>query len=263
MQQALSESAGLERSKEMDLVCNSTDSAARTSDSGVFAALLIFISLITSINAACRQGSETPQSLRQSTGAGAVCREVPKIVQVNAKYLFYLHGRIIEEQGVNAVSPTFGPYEYERILHTFADTGFIVISEPRGEGTEVRQYASKVAGQINSLIHAGVAPGNITVVGASKGGSIAAATSSQLQNREVNYVLLAACATSELYGNVLSIWDYKDDTGAATCKRDLAQAKGLNNHKEVELRLGLGHGVLYRPLKEWIDPVVDWANNGM
>jgi hypothetical protein len=35
--------------------------------------------------------------------------------------------------------------------------------------------------------------------------------------------------------------------------------KGLGRHKEVELQIGTGHAILYRPLKEWVDLVDDWA----
>ena len=221
--------------------------------------------LLVASTVACAQRAATPQTGAKVDPApgnvrGAVWRDIPPSVDANAKYLFYLHGRIIEEQGINAVSPTFGAYEYERILQTFVEKGFIVISEPRPKGTEIEKYAAHVARQIKTLLQAGVPPRKITVVGASKGGGIAGATSAQLKNRDINFVLLAACSNSELYGNILSIWDYRDDTGAATCNRTYAQAPGVNKHKEAELKLGLGHGLLYRPLKEWVDLVVEWAN---
>ena len=197
---------------------------------------------------------------RPSGARGALWRDISQKIDKNAKYLFYLHGRIVEDQGVNAVSPTFGAYEYEQILQTFVDKGFVVISEPRPKGTDVQQYAAKVVKQISSLLQAKVPPRQITVVGASKGGSIAAATSARLRNKGINFVLIASCGTSDMYGNVLSVWDYQDDTGAATCERGFSQSEGVNKHKEVELRVGSGHGILYRPLKEWVDLVIEWAN---
>lgn len=225
---------------------------------------LIILSLLISAPAiALAQHSpqtETRTARSYGNGRGALWRDIPQPIDASAKYLFYLHGRIIEEEGINAVSQVFGAYEYEKILQTFVDKGFIVISEPRPKGTDVQQYAAKVVGQINSLVQAGVPPQKITVVGASKGGSIAVATSSQLKNRDINFALIAACGNSDMYGNVLSVWDYLDDTGAAMCGKYFAQAKGLNRHKEVELRVGLGHGILYRPLKEWVDLVIEWAN---
>lgn len=227
--------------------------------------ILLWLLILASTTKACAQRVANPQTERRLASSpgrarGALWRDIPQRINTNAKHLFYLHGRIIEEQGVNAVSSAFGAYEYGQILQTFVDKGFIVISEPRPKGTDVQQYAAKVVRQISSLLQAGVSPQKITVVGASKGGSIAVATSTQLKNRDVTFVLLAACGNSELYGNILSVWDYRDDTGAATCERSFAEAAGVNRHREVQLRLGLGHGILYHPLKEWIDLVVEWAN---
>ncbi len=191
---------------------------------------------------------------------GVWLRDVPAKPDAKAKYLFYLHGRIVEEQGTHAVSPEFGAYEYEKIVQTFVEEGFVVISEPRPRGTDVREYAGKVAKEVNALLAAGVPPQHVTVVGASKGGGIAAATSTLLRNRDVNFVLIAACGDKSMHGRILSIWDYKDATGAATCERHFGGVPGIKEHKEVELKLGLGHGLLYRPLPQWVDLVVDWAN---
>ena len=30
--------------------------------------------------------------------------------------------------------------------------------------------------------------------------------------------------------------------------------------REIEVKLGVGHGLLYKPFKEWVDPAVEWAN---
>lgn len=229
----------------------------------VIQSLLLCCLLISAPAILCAQ--QTKQAERRTVrapgdGRGVLWRDVPLTIDTNAKYLFYLHGRIIEDEGVNAISQVFGAYEYRQILQTFVDKGFVVISEPRPKGTDVQQYAAKVVGQINSLVEAGVPPRKITVVGASKGGSIAVAISTRLKNRDVNFALVAACGNSDMYGNVLSVWDYLDDTGAAMCGKYFAQAAGLNRHREVELRVGLGHGILYRPLKEWVDLVIEWAN---
>jgi hypothetical protein len=231
--------------------------------------LLIFVSMA----AACGGRGSNPQAETKvepspNNAQGALWRDLPQRIDTSANYLFYLHGRIIEEEGVNAVSPKFGAYEYEQILQTFVNKGFIVISEARPKGTDVQQYAAKVVRQTTSLLQAGVPPQRITVVGASKGGAIAVAISTQLRNRDVNFVLLAACGDDDvyrtfrpdLYGNVLSVWDYRDDTGAGTCEGFFARSTGLNRRREVVLRIGSGHGILYRPLREWVDLVVEWAN---
>ena len=62
----------------------------------------------------------------------------------------------------------------------------------------------------------------------------------------------------DLHGNVLSIYDMNDEFGR-TCQPFFDKATGLNRHKEVELRIGTGHAILYQPLPEWIDLVDDWA----
>ena len=38
--------------------------------------------------------------------------QFPTTISASAKYLIYLHGKIVEDQGIPAVSPEFGEYEY-------------------------------------------------------------------------------------------------------------------------------------------------------
>lgn len=236
-----------------------------------FGALLV----ILTPTAACQQqqASQRKSETKRTPAAtvavgqrGTIWREIPGKVDPGAKYLFYLHGMIVENEGIRPTSPRYGVYEYEQILDTLASKGFIVISEARPRGTIATAYAAKIAGQIKALLNAGVSPRNITVVGASRGGAIAIAASSQLRNRDLNFVIMAACGDSDIYktfhadlwGNVLSIYDYKDTVGP--CEQFFAKATGLNRHRQIEVKLGVGHGLLYRPLKEWVDPVVEWAN---
>ena len=194
-----------------------------------------------------------------------IFRDVPEKIDARARYLFYLHGRIIEDRGVRPVHERHGVYEYQKILETFGGAGFSVISEPRAKDTDVVQYAAKVVAQINALIKAGVAPGRITVVGASKGSGIAMYVSSLLKHRDVNFVIMAGCgeqtlknAALNLYGRVLSIYDASDE-GPGTCESLFARSEGLNKRRELKINLGLGHGFLYRPYPKWIDPVIEWA----
>ena len=196
---------------------------------------------------------------------GSIVNDVPKNIDTRANYLFYLHGRIIEEQGIRPTSERYGVYEYEKILDKLKSRGLVVISEPRPRGTDIDQYAAKVIGQIQKLLKAGVAPQHITVVGASKGSVIAMVVSLRLKNSDVNFVLMGNCNDGtleqrqvDLWGNVLSIFDTSDEIGG-TCQKFFERAKGLNRRKEVELRTGLGHGFLYRDMNEWIDPAVEWA----
>jgi len=188
------------------------------------------------------------------------------------KYLFYLHGKIIEDQGIpRPRSEKFGYYEYEKILETFRNRGFTVHSEVRPANTHVAAYAEKVAGEIKKILRTGVPPGRITVVGASKGGVIAIFISALLQNPNIHFVFLACCHEAALKnlrdrrthvaGNILSIYDSADDTGCGSCQGFFTSARGkkLGHSKEIVLNLGMGHGILYRPLPEWVEPVVAWA----
>ena len=230
----------------------------------------LFVTLFLLLSTGCARqatGSQTdskPASLIASA-QGSIVNDVPQNIDARANYLFYLHGRIIEEQGIRPTSERYGVYEYEKILDTLKSRGLVVISEPRPRGTDIDQYAAKVITQIQKLLTAGVAPRKITVVGASKGAVIAMTVSMRLKNRDVNFVLMGNCNDGtleqrqvDLWGNVLSIFDRSDDIGG-TCQKFFEKAKGLNKRKEVELQTGLGHGYLYKAMNEWIDPAVEWA----
>lgn len=194
----------------------------------------------------------------------------PEQIDPAQRYLFYLHGKIIEDQGLPAVSPDFGEYEYAAILHRLTEHGFRVISEQRPKDTDPWKYAQRVAGQVNALLDAGVPAENINVVGASKGAGIAIFVSNQVKNEQVNYVPMAICtpdtvaeliqAQVVLYGNVFSVYDSADQY-AGSCAElfENSQGKGLARHEEIVLDLGMGHGILYQPMDEWVNPVVEWV----
>ena len=134
--------------------------------------------------------------------------EFPTSIDPAKHHLFYLHGKIIEDQGLPAISPDFGEYQYEAILQKLGSHGYEVISEQRPKDTNGEQYARRVAEQVKTLIDSGVPPGNITVVGASKGAGIAAIVSSLLKDAKINFVLLGFCAPDtvrELVRNRMSL----------------------------------------------------------
>jgi hypothetical protein len=195
---------------------------------------------------------------------GVVLEQLPEQIDPNPRYLFYLHGYIVEDRNSEPVHPEYGMYQYSKIRLTFKDSGFVVISEARKKDREIEPYARKVAEQIRQLLKAGVPADHITVVGASQGSWIAMLASTYVANRGVNFVLIAACAadkeflkTVNLHGNVLSIYERSDL--AQSCRDYRADATGIKDWKEVELNTGLKHGFLYRPLPEWVDPAVAWA----
>jgi hypothetical protein len=183
------------------------------------------------------------------------------------KILFYLHGGIVQEQGINAVSAQFGPYKYTNIVDTLKSFGYTVISEARAKGTEEIVYAQKVAGQIDSLLRLQIAPENIVVVGASQGAYIAVEVAKKMKNPRINYVIMALCweyslnyfskYRSELCGNFLSIYESSDTKGS--CDELLLEKSCKSGYKEIRLSMGNGHGFIYKPFPEWVLPLIEWT----
>ncbi|MGH9750649.1 MAG: DUF4386 family protein [Candidatus Polarisedimenticolia bacterium] len=196
--------------------------------------------------------------------SGRIVAEPPPRADAKAEYLFYLHGRIVQEQGRAPVSPEHGPYRYDAILEGFAAAGFVVVGEVRPRGMEPPAYAERVAGQIRRLLEAGVPGRRITVVGASMGGHIAMLVSGRLKSREVGFVILGICdpdtraPTGGLHGEVLSIFEGSDELGGS-CAPLFDRAADLGRHAELRLDTGLRHGFLYRPLPAWMGPAIRWA----
>ena len=192
-----------------------------------------------------------------------ILQHVPDNPDSSIYYLFYLHGLIVEEAGIRPKSEEHGYYEYELILETLAQEGFIVISEVRKKGTEIKPYAENIVAQVKKLLVNGVSPGNITIVGASRGGIISAYVSTMLRVKEINYVFLAGLFEKyledenlKLYGNVLSIHD-RSDKFSITPALYFQRSEGLGKFKEIVLSLDIGHGLVYKPHREWIDPLLE------
>ena len=181
--------------------------------------------LISAALASCGSTPETQESpsaapsatvVPQSSAASQITAYgFPASIDPASRYMFYLHGKIIEDVGLPAVSPDFGEYEYAAILKMLEARGFVVISEQRPKDTDADAYARKVIGQINTLLRASVPAGNISVVGASKGAFVAATVSFLLPDPSINYVLIGTChpdmveawksSGSQFHGNVLTI----------------------------------------------------------
>lgn len=207
-------------------------------------------------------GAEDP---RMTETTVKIFTDVPEIIDLDARFLIYLHGAIIERAGVRPTHPKFGVYEYQKIVEAFAERGFVVISEARPNGTDGMFYAATVADQVRALINGGVPPEHITVVGFSKGGGIAIAASSMLANDDVNFVFMAACnpwldSHPEIVGRgrMLSLRESSDEL-AGSCESFFGRSPSPHDQSELLLELGGGHGAFYRPRPEWIDPVVEWA----
>jgi hypothetical protein len=196
--------------------------------------------------------------------ASRISTSIPARPDPETRYLFYLHGRIVEDQGAGAVSPAFGRYEYEEILKQLAADPIMLISEARKANTDPHVYADSVARQIERLLSAGVPPRSVTVVGASKGAVIAMLVSTRVRE-PVRYVLLANCNDYvfrtfplSLHGHVLSIYEASDSLGAS-CQPLFDRSPALAERSEIRLTTGLKHGFIFRPLEQWVRPALDWA----
>jgi dienelactone hydrolase len=196
--------------------------------------------------------------------AGAVRTNLPEPIDPGAHYLFYFHGRIIELQGPEAISPDFGRYEYRQILEALAGRGFTVISALRKGGDEDAAVA-RVVEQVRALLAARVPVENITVTGFSKGGHLAIAVAGTLQEARVSFVTMAGCSSGDwaetwapkVRGRVLSLFD-EADRFQPSCTPLFAKAT-LSEKREIVLHKGLDHGLFYAPRSEWLDPLTLWA----
>jgi hypothetical protein len=231
----------------------------------VFPVLAMLLVTVMSCHQADTPPVQSQENATNKNAQGSIIADVPLNIAPNADYLFFLHAKIVEDQGRRPTSPKYGVYEYEEILKTFKNKGFVVISEARPKDTAPEPYVAKLIGQINILLKAGVPPQKITVLGASKGAVIAMITSSRLKNKDVNFVIMSNCNdwvdknfNIDLHGNILSIYDINDEFGQS-CQKFFDKATGLNRRLEIELKIGAGHGVLFKPLKEWVEPVIEWA----
>lgn len=201
-----------------------------------------------------------------STGlvAGEIYPRTPDKIDPDKAYIFYLHGRIIQEQGLRPVHPRLGLYDYPAILDALAQPGITVISERRAKGTVALDYAARIVTQVERLVAAGVDPRHITVVGFSAGGEIAIRTSSILPDTGINFVFLASCwgwtnsdTTLHIHGRVLSIFEKTDR--ALSCADLAERSPGLSAFSEIAINTGKQHGAFYLPRDEWVVPLLDWA----
>ena len=215
-----------------------------------------------------------------ATRPGTIVSSAAELADPERRYLFYLHGAIIEAHGRRPTHPRFGVYEYDAILERLAESGLVVVSEARPAGTDPDAYAREVAAQVRTLLDAGVAAGSITVAGFSKGGSIAVrvshllgatsaplrgdgATSLRADEEGLSYVFLACCNQwlgdpRALHGRILSVYEASDEKGRS-CIPWVETSADVTAFREVEIRLGGGHGAFYRPDDVWVEEVLSWA----
>lgn len=184
------------------------------------------------------------------------------------RFVFFLHNRFLEEHGLNEFHPEYGRTEYREILAEFEKSGLKVISEKRNGNVNAREYAIAIVNQIDSLLKNGTEPNKITVVGTSKGGYIAQYVSTLANNQDLNFVFIASFRDDDIKnipeinycGNILMIYEKSDPFGVSALERKKISNCEIKHFEEIELNTGMGHGFLFKPLKEWIEPTIKWAN---
>jgi len=180
------------------------------------------------------------------------------------KFIYYLHGRIIEIQGKDAVSEIYGKYELDSITKALLLPQSEVKSEIRSTNVDPLAYAQEVSAEIDSLLKSGIKPVNITVIGASKGAIIASHISS-INKNPINYVLLAGNNDYQeqhndwqFNGNVLCFYDDSDTIAGKNYDYWKNKSKDALTFEQIKIEKSLGHGFLYQPYPEWIVPTKKW-----
>src|SRR5206468_13455 len=151
-----------------------------------------------------------------------------------------------------------GPFE-EQLAPVKAEAG----ATPPAAGRGLAGVPVPVRPRGPFVPEAGVPPGNVTVLGASKGGWLTLLTAADLGQDEVRYAVLPGCGRDtvdlgpRLRGRTLSVYDEKDRF-RPSCEATFEQAPRLRGRKELVVHTGLDHGLLYTPRPEWLDPVTEW-----
>ena len=199
----------------------------------------------------------------QTVYSDSILTDIPSNPDTDGKYIFYLHGSMEEREGSNE--------KYETAVEAISDSNATVITEVRGE-TDPNTYAEEINGQVQMLISKGVSASNITISGFSKGSIIALAAAGAINNKDINYVLLAGCSeylnskynviSTKITGRILSIYD-SEDSKFGSCEGIIKESDGLT-FEEIELDSGKGHKVFRIPkekfIEQWCDPLIDWAD---
>lgn len=210
--------------------------------------------------AVCLLAAQASPSVRADTAQ--VLTRPPRTPDPATHYVFYLHGLIIEEKGRRPRHPQYGVYEYEAVLAALARRGATVISEVRKPGTRIGRYAERVVAQIEALRRAGVPDAHITVVGFSKGGTIARHISARLA-APIRYAVLASCpgpvpkghpGQATLHGEVLSLREESD--AVPSCQPLFKRSAATATTREVVVQIGGSHGAFYRPHPTWLKHVL-------
>ena len=194
-----------------------------------------------------------PLAIAMSAAIPAAAQS-PQDNAMDARHLIYLPSR----------SPTV---DQDAIIRALGDNGFSVITLPYAGETRP-DYARRVVGEIRALVARGVAPDDITVLGAGSGTSVAVLTSALASSRRVNYVLLGQCDPLlkvdyrfRMSGRVLGLRDVAD-AGSQSCRPLWTDSPKVSARRDMVLSTAHGATVFDQPRVEWLQPVLEWNSGG-
>jgi pimeloyl-ACP methyl ester carboxylesterase len=205
-----------------------------------------------------------------SSRAVEIYDHFPDAIHANERYVIYSHGLIVEGDDPRPISPKYGQYDFPGIKQAiFESGGFNLVAPQRPKDPDYNNYVTTVESWVHRLLHAGVKPSRITLVGFSRGGQLTALISSRLAQEGINTAILAICEDGDfvseppfpgpqhpiLGGNFLSIYETSDIVGSCT---KLAARSHLNSFREVAISTGKKHGAFFQPLPDWIRPLQAW-----
>ena len=202
--------------------------------------------------------------LLSATGtAGAVYPTMPNVINADETYMLYAHGLIAEGDDPRPVHSRWGADDFPAVAAAIAKGDINAIAYHRHKETEPRAYAVRLAQQVRQLLMADVAPNRITMVGFSRGGRIAAYAPRRLKGTPVNTVILAGCGGwieeeegVVLSGTAFSMYETSDTPHSCQQLADRSGAK--TSFEELAISTGKEHGAFYRPIPEWVEPVIAW-----
>lgn len=207
-------------------------------------------------------------SLSHNAVAGDIFWRFPNKVSPSERYLFYVHGKIIETEGVSPISPRFGHYQFHRIVTRLAKGQANVIARVRHGKTDPNAEAFRLTNEIRYMLKKGVPADHISVAGFSKGGYITLLTANRMQRSDVRYIVMAGCTNGivdgsdkvadGLQGTIMSMNDATDDLGFS-CQPLFERNPQLTANMDVIFETGKGHGLFYRADPTWIEPLLQWV----
>ncbi len=68
----------------------------------------------------CASQSQAQRNSDVDQKQADILSDVPQKIDTKARYLFYLHGYIVQAGNIRPTSPKFGVYEYEKILEAIS-----------------------------------------------------------------------------------------------------------------------------------------------